>query len=413
MRIEILSNGIGSVSSLQNSLSGLHTDINSTIESLQGVKKKLNNITGGAGNLSGAVNSIQRRINTEEAKLASVAQLSQKTNTFLSNTIAADTQVAAMVAQNQQKFFNEYTWLRPVAEEEKSWWEKFVDGWNDFWGDVGEALKSAWEGIVSFVKEHAVELIIGAIAIVVGAAIIALTGGAAAAFIPALLAGLKAAAISALISGTISSVIALLTGGDVLAAFGDGLASGFMWGGIFFVASSAFSAIRTWISSGKGITKGEQVAINKGQGDIFEQQEYAKFKTKYSNAERQITIETVVDGNPVKFRIDQIAEKNGQFILNEIKSSSTAPLTIKQKIAWGSNLKNGSIGILENGGIIKGAGKGIFSGGTVIPPGTTIEIIRPQVPVQIVTNISNISKFSIFPGGFGGIVHNWIVNEIK
>ena len=61
MRIEILSNGIGSVSSLQNSLSGLHTDINSTIESLQGVKKKLNNITGGAGNLSGAVNSIQRR----------------------------------------------------------------------------------------------------------------------------------------------------------------------------------------------------------------------------------------------------------------------------------------------------------------------------------------------------------------
>ena len=254
MRIEILSNGSGSISSLQNGLSNLHTDIGATIDSLRGAQRKLNNITGGVGNLSGAVSSLQARINNEELKLASVQNFAQKTSTFISNTISTDAQVASLVAQNQEKFFDRYTWLRPNVKE-KSWWEKFVDGWNDFWGDVGEALKSAFEGIVEFVKEHAVELIIGAVAIVVGAAIIALTGGAAAAFIPALLAGLKAAAISALVGGAISGVIALLTGGDFLSAFGDGLAQGFMLGGIFFAISSSISAIRSIIVSTKSGNK--------------------------------------------------------------------------------------------------------------------------------------------------------------
>ena len=246
MRIEINTNGEESVAALQNGLSSLHTNINSTIESLQNTRRKINNITGGIGNLSDAVNNIQARIRAEESKRDAVEVLFRETGSFISNTISTDLQVAEFVNVNQEKFFNTYTWLKPPVEKEKSWWEKFVDGWNSFWGNVGEVVSSIIEGIVEFVKEHAVELIVGAIAIVVGAAIIALTGGAAAAFFPALLAGLKVAAISAVVGGVLSSIIAFFSGGNILSAFGDGFASGFMWGGIFFAVNSAVSAIQTF-----------------------------------------------------------------------------------------------------------------------------------------------------------------------
>ena len=235
----------------------MHSDINATIDSLKNIKNKMQSASGGVGTLSGAVSSIQARINAENQKLSSIDQLSQRVGTFVNNTITTDAQVAALVNESQEKFFNKYTWLRPSVEEEKNWWEKFVDGWNNFWGDVGDVLSKVLQGVVDFVKEHAVELIIGAVAIIVGAAIIALTGGAAAAFIPALLAGLKAAAISALVAGTMNAVIALFTNGDPLSAFLDGLANGFMWGGIFFMFSSLWSAFSVWRTNNKMYYKQE------------------------------------------------------------------------------------------------------------------------------------------------------------
>lgn len=120
MRIEINANGIGSVSSFQNGLSKLHTDINSTIESLQNTQRKINNITGGVGNLSSAVSSLQNRIRTEENKLSAVERFYQKTNAFISNTISTDSKVANLVKVNQENFFNTYTWLRPSMEEKKA-----------------------------------------------------------------------------------------------------------------------------------------------------------------------------------------------------------------------------------------------------------------------------------------------------
>jgi len=56
-------------------------------------------------------------------------------------------------------------------------------------------------------------------------------------------------------------------------------------------------------------------------------------------------------------------------VINEFKSSSTAPLTKNQKIAFPE--------IFSNGGTVTGKGKGIFTGGYQIPAGTEIKIIRP------------------------------------
>lgn len=238
MRIEITVSGEQSITTLQNSISSLHTDIDSTIAELQNVKNKMECITGGVGTLSGAVNSLKKRIGTDESKLNDIEVFSQKTSAFISNTILTDAQVAAVVNVNQEKFFDTHVWLRPSVGEEKSWWDRFVDGWNGFWGDAGKVIDSAVGGIVDFVKEHAVELAVGTAAVVAGAAIVALTGGTAAAFMPTLWAGLNVAAASSLTSGIISSATALVTGENVLEAFGDGLAGGFMWGGIFAGASS-------------------------------------------------------------------------------------------------------------------------------------------------------------------------------
>lgn len=243
MRIEIFASG-GSILALQQGLDSLHSDIGSTIESLRRTDRKLNNITNGLGNLSGASNNIQTRIRMEETRQAAVEQLSRRTSTFLSNVVCIDTQVSNLVVQNQEKFFRSHEWLRPTAATGTSWWEQRVQDWNNFWSAAGDALRSAWDGVVNFVKEHAVELIIGAVATVVGAALIAFTGGTAAAFIPALLAGLKAATTAALVSGAISSVIALFTGEDILKAFGDGLASGFMFGGIGYMFKGIFAFIK-------------------------------------------------------------------------------------------------------------------------------------------------------------------------
>ena len=61
---------------------------------------------------------------------------------------------------------------------------------------------------------------------------------------------------------------------------------------------------------------------------------------------------------------------NGNVVINEFKTSVTAPLTPNQKIAFSE--------IMENGGVVVGNGKGIFTGGYQIPAGTPINIIRPQ-----------------------------------
>lgn len=92
----------------------MHSDINATIDSLKNIKNKMQSASGGVGTLSGAVSSIQARINAENQKLSSIDQLSQRVGTFVNNTITTDAQVAALVNESQEKFFNKYTWLDQV-----------------------------------------------------------------------------------------------------------------------------------------------------------------------------------------------------------------------------------------------------------------------------------------------------------
>jgi len=107
---------------------------------------------------------------------------------------------------------------------------------------------------------------------------------------------------------------------------------------------------------------------NKIQGSNFEQEVKNGLNTTQNNVVEQITIKT---NSGVKTRIDLVGNdaSTGNLVLTEAKSSTTAPLTNNQKLAFPE--------IAETGGVVVGKGKAPFVGGTQIPP-TTVQIIRPE-----------------------------------
>ena len=245
MRININAGGMfgsGGVAAMQTSLDLLHYSIEDTIEDLHSLNEKIRNVNGGTHNLEGALSSINNRIQAEEAKKENLEVTAQRFNTFLENAVRIDNAVSKTIKQEQKTFYNDFPWLRPQdVSAEPGFWEQLANSWNEFWGDVGDWVGELVTNVVEWMKEHAVELIVGLVCIVVVAVLSYVTGGA---FLAVLAAGLKAAAVSALVGGAISGVIALFTGGNFWEAFGDGFASGFMFGGIFFAISSTISAIR-------------------------------------------------------------------------------------------------------------------------------------------------------------------------
>ena len=117
-----------------------------------------------------------------------------------------------------------------------------------------------------------------------------------------------------------------------------------------------------------GGSKAEILARNRANGRAYEQQEFAKFSSQHNHAVKQITVKT---SSGVRTRVDAIGlDANGKVVIHEYKSSLTAPLTNNQKIAFPE--------IFESGATVVGRGKGIFSGGYQIPPGTKVKIIRPK-----------------------------------
>ena len=125
------------------------------------------------------------------------------------------------------------------------------------------------------------------------------------------------------------------------------------------------AAMREAIESG---SKGDVLAQNRAKGRAFEQQEFANFSQNCSDAVEQITIKTP---SGVKTRVDAIGlDTNGNVVIQEYKSSLTAPLTNNQARAFPE--------IFENGGVVVGNGKGIFIGGYQIPAGTEVKIVRPN-----------------------------------
>ena len=110
-----------------------------------------------------------------------------------------------------------------------------------------------------------------------------------------------------------------------------------------------------------------QLLKNKETGDAFERKVMEMIQLTQSNVVQQITIKTK---SGTRTRIDLMGrDKDGNIVCTECKSSETAPLTINQKRAFPE--------VKQTGAVVVGKGKSGFPGGTEIPSGTNIEIIRP------------------------------------
>ena len=115
-------------------------------------------------------------------------------------------------------------------------------------------------------------------------------------------------------------------------------------------------------------TKAETLQKNREKGKAFEQAQLIEFEKTADNVVEQVTINT---NQGTKIRVDAIGtdKTTGDILIQEYKSSTTAPLT--------KNQTKGFPELQSGGGTVVGKGKGIFEGGTQIPP-TKVEIIRPE-----------------------------------
>lgn len=114
--------------------------------------------------------------------------------------------------------------------------------------------------------------------------------------------------------------------------------------------------------------KAEQLKKNAQQGNKFEKKTEENLKKTQENVTPQITVKTA---SGTKTKIDFIGKDKttGQDVLTEAKSSSTAPLTNNQKVAFPE--------IEKSGAVVVGQGKPPYTGGTEILP-SLVKILRPN-----------------------------------
>ena len=195
---------------------------------LKSLKTKVLTIDNSVCNVDDVIDSIKSSTQTQGDKIDALDKLKKDVNEFVSEVVRTDGDAADAINKSKDDFYDEYYYLKPECE--KSGWEKFKDGCKK----IGEWCKEHWK-----------ELVIGAICIVIGAVLTVLSGGT---FLAGLAVCFGKAILTATIFGAISAGFSALaskildqpfTFNDALSAFGDGFASGFMFGGLGALGGAA------------------------------------------------------------------------------------------------------------------------------------------------------------------------------
>ena len=195
---------------------------------LKSLKTKVLTIDNSVCNVDDVIDSIKSSTQTQGDKIDALDKLKKDVNEFVSDVVRIDGDAADAINKSKDDFYDEYYYLKPECE--KSGWEKFKDGCKK----IGEWCKEHWK-----------ELVIGAICIVIGAVLTVLSAGT---FLAGLAVCFGKAILTATIFGAISAGFSALaskildqpfTFNDALSAFGDGFASGFMFGGLGALGGAA------------------------------------------------------------------------------------------------------------------------------------------------------------------------------
>ncbi len=188
---------------------------------LKSLKSKVLKIDSGICNVDDVISSIKSSTQTQGDKIDALDKLKKDVNEFVSEVVRTDGDAADAINKSKDDFYDEYYYLKPECE--KSGWEKFKDGCKK----IGEWCKEHWK-----------ELVIGAVLTVLSGG--TFLAGLAVCFGKAILTATIFGAISAGFSALASKILDQpFTFNDALSAFGDGFASGFMFGGLGALGGAA------------------------------------------------------------------------------------------------------------------------------------------------------------------------------
>lgn len=198
-----------------NQMSGLIKDVKNGVNNfkseLSALRIKTLAVNKSVCDLDDVISSVQASTQIQEQKADSLENLSRECEEFISNVARIDSDVAELVVQRKEEFYDKYYYLKPECE--KNGWEKFKDGCTK---------------VVDWCKEH--WKLLATIVIVVAAVVVVVFFPAAA---PVLLFAAKGAIIGALSGGLIGGLSSWAEGGSFWEGFENGAFSGALSGALF------------------------------------------------------------------------------------------------------------------------------------------------------------------------------------
>ena len=117
MRIEMInnSNAANSLSVLNENLSAMISQSETTLSSLQTIKQFSYSMNGGVGSLQDAVDSVSSRMEQEETTKNNLIAVRTKLEEFLTTVQTIDTEVSEKVTQNEEEFYRVTGWKKPTV----------------------------------------------------------------------------------------------------------------------------------------------------------------------------------------------------------------------------------------------------------------------------------------------------------
>ena len=104
-----------------NQMSSLIGEVRKSVDDysseLFSLKSKTLNIRKGVCDLDDVIGIIQASTEIQEKKIESLENFSQKTEEFTGEVVRIDEEVAAVINQNKEDFYNKYNYLKPNAEK--------------------------------------------------------------------------------------------------------------------------------------------------------------------------------------------------------------------------------------------------------------------------------------------------------
>ena len=173
------------------------------------------------------VSSIQASSQTQEEKVTSLEGFRQSSEQFIEDTGGIDSEVADVIRQRKDDFYEQYSYLKPKSE--KSWIENGLD-------TAGAWCKKHWKLIVT--------VVVVVIAVVALAVITVVTGGAALGPLLTIVVGVcKGIITGAIIGGLMGGMSSVANGESFWTGFEDGAFSGMITGAIFGGIGGSFQAL--------------------------------------------------------------------------------------------------------------------------------------------------------------------------